>query len=91
MPDKTSYVYLRLSAGTRQSQVDFSAIEALAASAPLQNDVRDPSVYFFALPQDIDESSAHRIISALVTTPYIDEAWRNDSVPAGFMPPVRPA
>jgi len=90
MAEKVSFVYLRLRQDARHSQVDFEAIEALADSSPLQNDTRDPSVYFFALPQDIDESSANRIISALVTTPYIDEAWKNDAVSAPQIRPPRP-
>lgn len=75
MAEKLSYVYLRLSAGVRHSQLDFEELEALAGGAALQNDSRDRSVYFFALPEEIDPSSANRIISSLVIQPHIEEAW----------------
>lgn len=89
MTDKVTYVYLRLSADARHSKVDFDAIESLAA-APLQHDRRDPSVYFFALPDDIHPASAHKIISDLVTTPHIDEAWHDSESPAVITPQLRP-
>ncbi len=80
MTDEVTYVYLRLSAGARHSQVDFDEIEELAESAELQHDGRDDSVYVLAVPGDIDPSDANKIISALVTKSYIDEAWKGDVI-----------
>ena len=87
MADEVTTVYLRLAAGVRHSQVDFAAIEDLAWQAPLQHDLRDPSVYFFALPAEIDAASATRIVSALATKPYIDEAWQQSGGSTALMPP----
>ena len=86
MAEQVAYVYLRLAAGARHSQVDFDQIEQLADKSALQNDRKDQSVYFFALPQDIDDAQANRIISALVTMPHIDEAWKNESM--AILPPA---
>ncbi len=81
MGDKVSYLYLRLSAGARHSQVSMAAsvIETMLGTVRLENDIRDNSVYCIALPEEIDDAQATRIISALVTEPYIDEAWRKEA------------
>lgn len=76
MSKDTTYVFLRLSAGVRHSQVDFEEIERLAGAVSIRPDARDTSVYCLVLPQEIDGAQANRIVSALVTTGYIDEAWQ---------------
>ncbi|GEM_PF-3548115 len=78
MAEEVTYVYLRLSAGARHSQVDFEEIERLAGgpgTVLIQKDARDASIYCLVLPHEIDPAQANRIVSALATTPYIDEAW----------------
>ena len=77
--NNTSFVYLRLKPGIRHSQVDFEEIESLANSPKLETDDRDPSVFYFALPEDIELSDANRIVSSLAIKSYIDEAWADES------------
>lgn len=88
--DEVTYVYLRLSAGARHSQVDFDEIEDLADSAELQNDGRDDSLYVLAVPGDIESSHANKIISALVTKSYIDEAWTDNTITSEIKPQFFP-
>lgn len=82
MSKETTHVFLRLSAGVRHSQIDFDEIEKLAGgpgAVSIRPDARDHSVYCLVLPQEIDNAQANRIISALVTTGYFDEAWRGSA------------
>jgi len=93
MGEDVTHVYLRLSAGVRHSQVDFAEIEKLAGghgAVSIQPDARDTSVYCLVLPHEIDRAQATRIISALVTTSYIDEAWQEKAKPAGPSVTLRP-
>ncbi len=85
----TSYVYLRLSDGARHSNVHMAAtvIESMLGDIALEPDKRDQAVYFFALPEDIDPAGAKKIISALVTKAYIDEAWQDAAAGAALTPP----
>lgn len=90
MADDVTYVFLRLSPDTRHSQVDFEEIERLAGgvgSITITPDQRDNTVYSFALPQAVD---ATRLISALATKSYIDEAWKKDGGAIITPPQARP-
>ncbi len=88
--DEISHVYLRLSANARHSQIDFDEIEGLADNAELHHDGKDYLLYSLALPGDLQPADANRIISALVTKPYIDEAWTDSKVTAEIKPPSNP-
>lgn len=92
MTEKVSYVYLRLSADARLSKISAAAavIENMLGAVTLESDTRDASVYCFALPSEIDDTQAKRIISALVTEPYIDEAWKKDGTLPAFSPAAQP-
>ena len=87
--DEVMCVFLRVSPESRASSINLTPVEdffALPEPMALTPDHKDSSVYFFEMPQEIDEKTARRLMNDLADQASVDEVWHDTVSIAGRLP-----